>query len=565
MKLKRPAATPLVALCAAVLIIFALVAPVLAVEGPTKLFNPVVTPRAGSPTTTIVFTVMYRNREGSAPDHVSVLIDGVAHRMASDGGTTWKTGVQHRWSTTLPAGTHAIAFEASDTRRFSSSIINGGSVTITVPPAPTPTPTPAPTPKPTPRPTPAPTPAPTPKPTPAPTATPRPTSTPRPIATPTPGPDATPTAAPTPHATPTPNPTTGPTATPAATPIPGAGTGGTGSGGSGSGGTGPGGTGTGTGSGGAGGTGVQPGDTTNGGAVGNPWSDGSGDGSGRAAGSIGPGGNGLAGAGIVDRATAEGSAGTVNGSPGSTGSDPTGGGDGRGFVTGGPGWGSLASVLKTLGIDHPPTIALLPMLVGTSTAMAMAFAFAIFGKKRRDEQPPAPDEVLKANAARGHDTTPGSEVVNGVVNGVVRAATIPAPLDIEASMPRWRRPSLIEARKADPARTATATHQTQSFEHGVARVVEGRERRIIKYAVVRLLDAPDELRSAEIGQLDQGDEVQLLERSGSYWLVLCPDGRQGWLHRMTLGEIVTDGPRDGFGREIDDDVLGAFLASRARA
>ena len=43
----------------------------------------------------------------------------------------------------------------------------------------------------------------------------------------------------------------------------------------------------------------------------------------------------------------------------------------------------------------------------------------------------------------------------------------------------------------------------------------GYERRVIRYRVVRLLDAPDELRSVEIGQLDQGDEVQLLEKSGA--------------------------------------------------
>jgi hypothetical protein len=56
-----------------------------------------------------------------------------------------------------------------------------------------------------------------------------------------------------------------------------------------------------------------------------------------------------------------------------------------------------------------------------------------------------------------------------------------------------------------------------------------------------------------------------MERSGSYWLVLCPDGRQGWLHRMTLGEVVSDAASAGFGREIDDDVLSAFLAAHARA
>ncbi|HLO35182.1 MAG TPA: SH3 domain-containing protein, partial [Candidatus Deferrimicrobium sp.] len=241
-------------------------------------------------------------------------------------------------------------------------------------------------------------------------------------------------------------------------------------------------------------------------------------------------------------------------------SAPNGDGAGRGTVTGGPGWGAFASALRVLGIDRPPSVTMLPMLVGTSTAMTMAFAFAIFGKKRRDEQPPAPDEVLQANAARGYAAVPGGEVASGVV----RAATVPAPLDLEAGMPRWRRPSLLEARKADPTRSV-ASSQRMSFDNGVVGAVEGRECRVIRYAVVRLLDAPDELRSAEIGQLDQGDEVQLIERSGAYWLVLCPDGRQGWLHKMTLGEIVTDAPPTGFGRDIDDDVLSAFLTARARA
>jgi SH3-like domain-containing protein len=98
--------------------------------------------------------------------------------------------------------------------------------------------------------------------------------------------------------------------------------------------------------------------------------------------------------------------------------------------------------------------------------------------------------------------------------------------------------------------------------------------------VVRLLDSPDELRGAEIGYLDRGDEVQLLEKYGAYWLVLCPDGRQGWLHKMTLGdnldaedpapdvpvatmpsapETWTMGESD-----TDSDVFEAYLESRRR-
>jgi hypothetical protein len=93
--------------------------------------------------------------------------------------------------------------------------------------------------------------------------------------------------------------------------------------------------------------------------------------------------------------------------------------------------------------------------------------------------------------------------------------------------------------------------------------------------VVRLLDAPDELRGAEIGSLLHGDEVQLIERSGTYWMVLCPDGRQGWIHKMTLGDVVGETPAptaqetwataSADADDVDDDVLTAFMAARGRA
>ena len=94
------------------------------------------------------------------------------------------------------------------------------------------------------------------------------------------------------------------------------------------------------------------------------------------------------------------------------------------------------------------------MLVGTTTATAMAFAFAIFGKKRRDEEPPAPDEVLQAQAARGHDRVPGGEVL-----GVVPRTRTVAPIDAaEAGMPRWRRPSCRGAQgRPEPVRRVGPT------------------------------------------------------------------------------------------------------------
>jgi hypothetical protein len=37
----------------------------------------------------------------------------------------------------------------------------------------------------------------------------------------------------------------------------------------------------------------------------------------------------------------------------------------------------------------------------------------------------------------------------------------------------------------------------------------------------------------------------LLEKRGTYWRVLCPDGTQGWLHKMTLGDVVIDSAVSG--------------------
>jgi hypothetical protein len=166
--------------------------------------------------------------------------------------------------------------------------------------------------------------------------------------------------------------------------------------------------------------------------------------------------------------------------------------------------------------------------VGSTGSATPMIAFGFLGRRRRDGELPATDEVLQTDAARGEVPVDG-EVVPPVA----------PPVDPEALLPRWRRPSLLEARKADPRSAEQREIVPMSFATGAATAVDGLERRLIRYTLVDLLDTPDELRSTRIGAVSQGDEVQLLERSGSYWLVLCPDGGQGWIHRMTLGGVVT--------------------------
>ena len=88
----------------------------------------------------------------------------------------------------------------------------------------------------------------------------------------------------------------------------------------------------------------------------------------------------------------------------------------------------------------------------------------------------------------------------------------------------------------------------------------GLERRRIRYRMVSLLDAPDEVRGVEIASLDEGDEVVLIEKRGTYWRVLCPDGREGWLHKMTLGDVViaTSGAADSWTSADEGPAVGSF-------
>ena len=474
---------------ASVLIGLAVVAPVLAVAGPTKLSDPAVSPREALVGQSVTFSVTYRNREGSPPGAVEVIVGGARHVMApAPGDEAWKTGVRFTFVTTLPVGSHGVAFSGMSRDRFVDEI-DGGSVVVSAPPAP-----PPPSASPSPRPPPPP-PASSPTPVPQPAATPKPS-----LVAPATPPSAPPSSGP-PIDSASPPDDLSPDAQTPASPEP-----------------------------------DRP--ITAGGGPTDPRPQGDPDTPSRG----GPG---------TDRPDANGS---------------------WGGVTEG-GWGALARTLEALGIDagRGRLLEILPTVVSTAGGVTLLMAFMFFGKKRRDGEPPAPDEVLQAGAARGTELPAASELVPQAAPGAPRS-----PMDAEMAMPRWRRPSLLEARKTDPLRDPSAPRPRLSFEHGLVGPVEGAERRLIRYNVVRLTDAPDELRAGEIGFLDQGDEVQLLERSGSYWLVLCPDGRRGWLHKMTLGDTVgaapSPGPRETWGTttddpepEVDDDVLAAFLAARGRA
>ncbi len=492
---------------ASLLLVLAAVLPALAGSSTVvvTLTSPTATPTTGTTSTVVTFSVIYRNANGLAPDYVNVNVAGGSYLMDAS-GDRWLRGVTFTRSMKLPAGTWHPTFDATDRSDHYASV--DGPTVVIEGPAPTPSPTPAPTP--TPRPTPSPTPAPTP--TPRPTATPVPTTPPTPAPTATPRPSATPGPTATPRPSSTPAPTANPTAGPTPTPRPGAT--------------------------------AAPGTTPRPGATDAPSASSAPGGTTDPVTSPDPGAS--AGPGDTPSASpapSDGGIGIVV--------PPAGGGTGGSGGPGGPNGGQGGDVT----LDHPSLGATLlrvaPVTVVTTGGVALAMAFLAFGRRKRDEAPTASDADLRAAACRGLGTVPTAPFTPATATLVPNAAAVASAVaaaarpqmavaDVDAHMPRWRRPSLMEQRKADPMRAGAGSSVKLTFDGSAGDAVSGLERRRIRYRLVSLLNAPDEVVGTEIGTLDDGDEVVLVEKRGTYWRVLCPDGSQGWVHKMVLGDVVIE-------------------------
>ncbi|HSW41036.1 MAG TPA: hypothetical protein VLM76_00810 [Patescibacteria group bacterium] len=234
------------------------------------------------------------------------------------------------------------------------------------------------------------------------------------------------------------------------------------------------------------------------------------------------------------------------------------GAGGPGTATHGPGSdasGSLTTLAAVAGPFGDDELARLILLTGgVSTTVTLVAAFLLFGRRRRDDDSDDSSLAAAAGAAYGGPLA--------VAPAVIRPLGIdPGTGGTDIDLPRWRRPSLLAARKFDPIRSADTGAGTRlAFASGTA--LAGMERRLVRYRIVRLLDRPDELTGGTVGSLDEGDQVAVLEQHGLYRRVETPDGRTGWLHKMTLGDVIADpDPADA---EVDSDVLKAYLAARGR-
>jgi hypothetical protein len=161
-------------------------------------------------------------------------------------------------------------------------------------------------------------------------------------------------------------------------------------------------------------------------------------------------------------------------------------------------------------IFHAPAAAGFATWLFTTAGGLLLFAFLM--RRQRDQPRPLSAAIVSAFA--------------GVADG--------DPAAEEARMPRWRRPS-VQAGRQTPRYADPPSRPPLKFPAAAA--PSGVERMLVQYRFVRVADSPDNIRSMELGRLDRGDQVEVVERRSGFAHVRAPDGLEGWVPRMTLAPI----------------------------
>ncbi len=202
--------------------------------------------------------------------------------------------------------------------------------------------------------------------------------------------------------------------------------------------------------------------------------------------------------------------------------------------------------------------------LGITAAVAIGIVFAgvvgLVGVARRQPSgESAADQIAAIMAA----PAPGASPVHQVPATAVEAMAPPGAkeADPDGFVPRWRRPSLLEARRADPSFQTPSQRMPMRFGEAGPGALDVR---VVRYAVVPVLDRPDEVLGLRLLDLESGDEVSVIGASGAFLEVQCPSGDRGWVHRTTLGQRPVAAPEavPYAGSEDADDALAALLAAR---
>jgi hypothetical protein len=211
-------------------------------------------------------------------------------------------------------------------------------------------------------------------------------------------------------------------------------------------------------------------------------------------------------------------------------------------------------------------VVVLALSAGLATVVALAAGILSAGVvgivsviRGRGPKVSAADEIAAMMSPRTEAAGPAAPVHGHGTAPDAMAPPDARDVDPEANMPRWRRPSLLEARRSDPTRYAQ-THRVpmrftddQIYQFDV---------RIVRYAVVPVLDRPDEVHGMRVADLESGDEVQVLSALGTFLEIHCPNGERGYVHRTTLRPRDVSVPAFPAMPEAHDDALSALFPAR---
>lgn len=151
-----------------------------------------------------------------------------------------------------------------------------------------------------------------------------------------------------------------------------------------------------------------------------------------------------------------------------------------------------------------------PLVVWLITTTGGLLLFLVLVRRWRDDSAPTADGQALAVALAGPARTPDPNVP-------------PAP-EAPSTRPTGRATMLPPV----PPRT---------FDKPPAK---GVERARIGYRRVRISSKPDAVRSVELGRLDRGDEIEIVDSYEGFLQIRTPDDITGWILRHTTVGAPTD-------------------------
>jgi hypothetical protein len=210
---------------------------------------------------------------------------------------------------------------------------------------------------------------------------------------------------------------------------------------------------------------------------------------------------------------------------------------------------------------------------GIVLGLILATGLALVIVARRRQQTSRQLEAVQAIVGVAAGAAAGMQPVP------VRPIAPSQPAEPEASVPRWRRPSLIAARyETDNIRAIRAAEPAAVLRARPARLfaepteVLG-ERMVVRYGV-QLLNRPDEPFGRIMGDLANGDQVEVLDQGDIWSNVITPSGAAGWVPTATLmpSTIVHDGEGDdpvlefeGSPQDVEPPTLESLFEATRRA